>query len=1273
MAKGKKKGKKAEQTLTQACEALLTELEQDLWKALEEDPAPGEESRRAEFQAEWSQAKKDGRTAQDFDTWVGDRITQIGASWVLSCVFVRFLEDNDLVDRPYLSGAIDPDPAKDRRKRAADAEKAHYAKHPDHGARDYLKVVFLELSRLPGMGELLDARHALLWRLTPRIEGGRRLLEFFRELDDAGQLRWSLADPTLDTRFLGDLYQDLSEHARKTYALLQTPEFIESFILDRTLEPAIETFGLAEVRMIDPTCGSGHFLLGAFRRLLEHWQRAEPATEVTELVRRSLDAVHGVDLNPFAVAIARLRLLIAAVRACGLDRLTDAPRFPIHVAVGDSLLHGPRFGRLTGNFTEFTSEFSLGHLYSYEISDDLRSILGQQYHAVVGNPPYITPKDKALNAAYRQRFASCHREYALTVPFMERLVELAMEGQGGQAAGFVGQITSNSFMKREFGKKLIEEFLPRWDLTHVINTSGAYIPGHGTPTVILLLRHQAPRCAKVRAVLGIRGEPTTPADPVRGLVWSAIAKQLDHAGSESEFVSVEDRDRNVFGLHPWSLGGGGAAELKASLESASKSRLREHAAEIGFVCITRADDLYVAPSGSWQRHCGARTTTFVEGDRIRDWCLLDPSEALFPYQDDPELSPIELPRCPQVHVALWPHRTHLFLRREPNGNHLEIGLTWHEWSRFQRDRYRSPLSIAFAFVATHNHFVLDRGGKVFKQSAPVIKLPLEATEDDHFALLALLNSSTACFWMKQVFYPKASAAGDISTEKMRPEANRYEFSATGLEPFPVPAMDSELRALLISLASRMDTAARRLTGEAPRRLLHSELDRDYTSLRALLSGLEQDRLKWKQELVLLQEELDWACYRLFGLVAQDPAIDAVVPDPGQGIPEELRPFRWIGDLPPTGLPGHCASRYQSRVNAVTASSELRLVEDPVYKRLWLGRQGVYGSARTSFKELVEDASDELMLDRVEGLPHWKNDRPAPMTVASLSDLMEGDRRFLTLLRVRTGDDVPDGARALAELIESQSVPFLPALYLRAAGLKKRKSWEETWRLQRIEDPFLASQEKLLETHFGASPEQQRTAREHVACWLTCDKLTKERDLSKEELAALAKVRDEWRRIDQERQAAIGDPTPPVPPKYTSADFQDHCWQLRGKLDVPKERFISYSHCSPDGDRTLLVGWAGWDHAQRAAALVQVLGARKSEGWTGMRLAPMLLGLEELLPWLKQWHGEDHEKSYRQFIEAETLAAGLTAEQVQGWSPPEEARRRGRPKKEREPEPEEEEG
>ena len=67
-------------------------------------------------------------------------------------------------------------------------------------------------------------------------------------------------------------------------------------------------------------------------------------------------------------------------------------------------------------------------------------------------------------------------------------------------------------MKREFGSKLIEQVLPRLDLTHVIDTSGAYIPGHGTPTVILFGRHRAPVatwCARSWASRANPARPTT--------------------------------------------------------------------------------------------------------------------------------------------------------------------------------------------------------------------------------------------------------------------------------------------------------------------------------------------------------------------------------------------------------------------------------------------------------------------------------------------------------------------------------------------------------------------------------------------------------------------------------------------------------------------------------------------------------------------------------------------------------------------------------------------
>ncbi len=73
--------------------------------------------------------------------------------------------------------------------------------------------------------------------------------------------------------------------------------------------------------------------------------------------------------------------------------------------------------------------------------------------------------------------------------------------------------------------------------------------------------------------MGIRGEPSTPSDPSQGLVWSAIVAQLDNPDSQSEFVSVGDSPRELFHQHPWSIGGGGASELKERIDATSSGRL----------------------------------------------------------------------------------------------------------------------------------------------------------------------------------------------------------------------------------------------------------------------------------------------------------------------------------------------------------------------------------------------------------------------------------------------------------------------------------------------------------------------------------------------------------------------------------------------------------------------------------------------------------------------------------------------------------------------------
>ena len=95
------------------------------------------------------------------------------------------------------------------------------------------------------------------------------------------------------------------------------------------------------------------------------------------------------------------------------------------------------------------------------------------------------------------------------------------------------------------------------------------------------------------------------------------------------------------------------------------------------------------------------------------------------------------------------------------------------------------------------------------------------------------------------------------------------------------------------------------------------------------------------------------------------------------------------------------------------------------------------------------------------------------------------------------------------------------------------------------------------------------------------------------------------------------------------------------------------------DPTPVIAWAGWDHLQQARALATYYVQMKdSEGWSRERLTPLLAGLLELLPWLKQWHnGIDTEYGQRMgdfydgFVDEEARALGLTREAIRAWTPP----------------------
>lgn len=1217
--------------LLKSLQALLPHIEKDILAYSEANAELNEH-----LQSEYRAAVEAERTAEHFVSWQEAQITQAAVAWVLICVFVRFLEDNGLLTEPVLAGPVVDAQGRNALQQAKERMVAYFNEHPTFEERHYLLDLFAELEKYPVIAELLDHRHNPLWQIPVSADGAKRLIDFFQKIDaDSGEILHDFSDPEWDTRFLGDLYQDLSESVRKRYALLQTPEFVESFILDYTLEPAIQTFSLPGLRLIDPTCGSGHFLLTTFERVFNQWLKREPGTNARELAQRALDVVHGTDINPYAIAICRFRLLIAAMKAAGSTKIKDAPKFKFNLACGDSLLHGRRFEWQGQGIQGGLLDEEKKHVYEVEDLENLERILGQRYHVVVGNPPYITVKDKALNQAYRDKYPTCHRKYSLGAPFTERFFDLTLSPEGNQPAGFMGMITANSFMKREFGKKLIEDYLPHKDLTHVIDTAGAYIPGHGTPTVILFARNQSPKLSFVRAVLGIRGEPGAPEDAALGEVWSSIVSLVSKAGSENNYISVVDQERASFSSHPWSMGGGGAAELKELIDCKAGSYLGEYCVGIGFGVITGEDDVYLLP-----RHDlgfdSALARKFVEGEAVRDWVNSSQINCIFPYGSSIRVVPDS-----SMLSRLWPTKVVLRNRVYFGKTQDQRGLEWYEYGYISKDKCTANLLISFASVSTHNHFVLERGAKVFKQSAPVIELKSGAAEAEYFSFLGLLNSSIACFWMKQVFYPKG---GDhVGNEGARVRKTqweeRYDHAGTGLKKFPVA--EGSLR-VIQSLSERLDKLGQQLAMHAPEACLNGG---GSNLVSSLTDAQDRESSLWMQ-MIALQEELDWYAYSLYGLTDDAICYKGDMPEVKLGERAfEIRLARKIvagetdttwferhGSAPITEVPKHWPADYKAlverRLQAIEQNQWIQLIEQPEYKRRW---------NREDWETRLHSAAKEWLLHQMEKACQL----PKLQTCAQLADRLRSDALVMQVAEQYCSDNFVDLQALVCELVDDDNVPQMAASRLRVDALPKFRAWQGTWEKQRLQD--------AIDAKYGVDQPLS-------------DEDAQDLEIKAKYGLAVAKAK-------LEKAERVGDI--PRPPQYKSTDFRKPSyWPLRGKLDVPKERFLSLPGCEKGGDSTPVIGWAGLNHLQRAQAIASwYLDRKEGEGWEAERLMPMLVALDELIPWLRQWHnevdpefGERMGDYYEGFLLEELRNLEITRANLLNWQPVAVAKKTGSRKK-----------
>lgn len=236
---------------------------------------------------------------------------------------------------------------------------------------------------------------------------------------------------------------------------------------------------LTKLRIVDPACGSGVFLVMAFDFMKAELNRVNEKVNALEGKHQPdffdpdseilTNNLFGVDVNSESVEIAKLSLWIkTARRGKVLDSLDD------NIMVGDSLIEDSSYAYLNHPFTWQTAFPKIFADGGFDI--------------VLGNPPYVRMEFlKAMKPYLEKRFEVVSDRADLYAYFFERGLELLKDG------GRMGYISSATFFKTGSGKPLREYLLREATLETVVDFGDLQVfEGVTTYPAILTMQRNVP-------------------------------------------------------------------------------------------------------------------------------------------------------------------------------------------------------------------------------------------------------------------------------------------------------------------------------------------------------------------------------------------------------------------------------------------------------------------------------------------------------------------------------------------------------------------------------------------------------------------------------------------------------------------------------------------------------------------------------------------------------------------------------------------------------------
>jgi type I restriction-modification system DNA methylase subunit len=261
---------------------------------------------------------------------------------------------------------------------------------------------------------------------------------------------------------------------RKAQGIYYTPKIIVDFLLDESLEKLIQRRTKGQpLRILDPACGSGSFLIAAYDRLIEAQNRVAQTSlyDSFEILQGSL---YGVDIDEQAVEVAQLNLLLKA-----LVEKTLLPTLQQNLKHGNSLI----FGEPIELQDIFGAEVYDNKPFNY--SKEMPSVFTNGgFDLVIGNPPYVFARggsfENNVKEFYKDHYQVAQYQLNTYALFIERAFQLLKPG------GYLAFIVPNTWLTIQTFSGLRKFLLENTSTLKIINIFDKVFSAANVDTCLLI-------------------------------------------------------------------------------------------------------------------------------------------------------------------------------------------------------------------------------------------------------------------------------------------------------------------------------------------------------------------------------------------------------------------------------------------------------------------------------------------------------------------------------------------------------------------------------------------------------------------------------------------------------------------------------------------------------------------------------------------------------------------------------------------------------------------